>query len=1289
MTLEAGTLESLLATFFLNVIPPPTLSEAIVDHDYSLVAAKRFGDAAKDSWIANVAELKKLDTNMIEPLRQFTQTELRSFKDYRRSLEQTQKSFDHLHQKYSAQAKTREPSTLQQVAFQLHDARKAYLKASLDFAVALPQLKLAFDKLLARVFSDQMCTMQASRDATSIILAKYASDVGRIRSWSKEIESGEKAFRRELHSARIQIEEAAELASRPSREVEDYAIVSTSIKGPTNSLPAKPSVTANGKQGWLNMKLVTGKPARTIWIRRWFFVKNGVFGWLVQGMRSGGVEESDRIGVLLCGLRPAISEERRFCFEVKTKDITIVLQADSQSELTEWMVAFDVAKQKALEDPTSTATETLTSQPLDLAFAISPPSSLEFTANSADVGLTSDDFHDRTVSGSLTVPQDPTSPTHRGSFDVSAVRRTSGFDADSNTQTGRGTRKSSGVSQVGSLGGNPPGGIASLISAGNMALPMGAGAAFQAVSAEGNRSFTNPITKMPLNSVIRSLPKSTLAPSTLVNPPVSTNLSSAAVVLNGEKGNIPAQMDLVKGTPSGMMANSWGSLNWAYNNSLSRSDLPIPGNEDPNPAKSGPNSPEKKPLSSIGRDQNIAMARGHRKTVSLDGDAADLQRTIITPGTFPNYYPTLLKYHDAQFRVLFPSVPRDEKLVMVFRATWNPSDHGDFPGRIYVTPQTVYSYSNHMGLILTSSLSLHHVAEVTAATGRECDYLFIHLKPSSNIDYTRITVKVFLEPLKLLEKRLSYLVSNANSSNPNELETVMSTMLKFEQPEPGGGRSPSIDSTDEQDGATIPTRGAQLNGKDLRTRLRIDQDILGLGNFDNKEKLRLPSRPVNYVPNGMTSPVVDMNFKISPKALFHILYGDRSVIWQLLYHQCGARNIQQGPWLKPEEGYYRRVFSYRIPAGKTTGLAQDLEAEDTQTLDVFSDHLCYMVTERRSAWYLPMNKQFELVIKVVITHIAKSNCKLAVYTDVHWIKSSILKPLIDHHALAALKLDALDLIDVVTEQVNRIGHHVQSKKAIQIFGQIGQEFQTVEFKGADSTAIPRTRHVSQRKSIARLFLDAYGSFIAGCVNIVLAQVIAIFDWVVKTFNANFWLVLFFTLSLLVNAFFSSGLAISWWQDLQAGQYMRTLGISNDLVITRVINLSDMDLITSPSDRLHEDNLCYQTFKKSSSFTSSSAASPAFSRLRNTQRVLGTYRHDLIVALRMVNSMEQGMIQAEWEYWLDEEIEKCSTAAKVLAKGMNDSSASDSGMYASHNETVQRVRRYCGSCEESRKVIRKL
>lgn len=356
---------------------------------------------------------------------------MRNFKDARKSLEQSQKTFDHTLARYVGQSKTKEPSSLREDAFQVHEARKAYLKASLDFCLLAPQLRYTIDKLLVRVSSDQWREMKRSRELGGASFAKWGSEMDRVRGWSREMEAGESVFRRELQIARREISEAASQASKPSRELEDYNLSTVAFLGSKG--PSTVNIQSQGKegersekQGWLFLRTISGKPARTVWVRRWFYVKNGIFGWLVQGAQSGGVEESEKIGVLLCNVRPAVQEERRFCFEVKTKNQTILVQAETQGQLMEWLGAFEVAKKKALE---ASANDSYAHPGgVDPAFAITPPSIPEFAAKAVDGHAVhgSDDLATAGIdrSGALPIPgTEMGNLAARSSFDISGTRR--------------------------------------------------------------------------------------------------------------------------------------------------------------------------------------------------------------------------------------------------------------------------------------------------------------------------------------------------------------------------------------------------------------------------------------------------------------------------------------------------------------------------------------------------------------------------------------------------------------------------------------------------------------------------------------------------------------------------------------------------------------------------------------------------------------------------------------------------------------------------------------------------
>ena len=878
-------------------LPPPVeVGQAVLDHDYTLVATTRHCDGAREYLHTIFRNMEKSRTTLVNPLNNFVREELRVFKDAKDALKRAQRDFDSELAKYASQGKTKEPSSLREDAFKLHEVRKQYLKASMDFCIQGPNFRANLDKLLVKVCSDQWKDFRNSREATATTFSKWGSEMERIRGWSKEMDQSEPVFKRELLMARRHIEDSAEQLVRPSRELEDYAASTVPFltssasnhQSPTRPIYGQPTLQLPEKQGWLFLRSTPPKPARTTWPRRWFFVKNGIFGWLLHGHASGGVEESDKIGVLLCSVRPAIQEERRFCFEVKTKDTTIILQAETQAELLQWITAFDLAKRKALENPASSdASPALPGS--DPAFAISPPVAPDFAAKVSDshmVQQQGDDFaglglHDMGALGG------------RSSFDVTSSRRSTMLDGESGRDHAARImqkldlhRKSNVPSP---LSPGPSGGIASLISASHNVLPVGPSSPR---GSEQQRSFT--------------MPASSFAPSTLANPPAPTNLSDRAVVVSGERSTEFGRAEGAA-TPSGLMANLWGSSNWGYTSRRTREMLPSASSPPLRPrtpvddlgVMDGMNEPPKdfKPVTSA---SSVSPTRiSHRKTTSV-GNTLDTHgpRSVVIPDDPIHDYPLTLKTddvlalkaHDAQFRVLFNGVPRSEKVVLVFTAMWNPNEQQEFPGRVYVTTEGIYFYSNHFGMVLITEISLSTIEEVTAAPGREngCDFLFLHLKESSrNPTSKRVTVKTFLASLSLLQRRLDYLVRNANSGDPAPLEEVFKVFAKISVED--SRASPSLQSWEElgySQGEDADIRVTKNRNRDLKANLRIDGNLYGeqAGRTGREvTKFKLPAQAVIYKPQGMGDATVLKDFNISAKALFHVMFGDRSAVFQILY----------------------------------------------------------------------------------------------------------------------------------------------------------------------------------------------------------------------------------------------------------------------------------------------------------------------------------------------------------------------------------------------------------------------
>lgn len=56
-------------------------------------------------------------------------------------------------------------------------------------------------------------------------------------------------------------------------------------------------------------------------------------------------------------------------------------------------------------------------------------------------------------------------------------------------------------------------------------------------------------------------------------------------------------------------------------------------------------------------------------------------------------------------------------------------------------------------------------------------------------------------------------------------------------------------------------------------------------------RFKLPAVPVVYEPQGMNKKALERTFDVSPKALFHVMFGDKSAVFQSLYFERRARGM--------------------------------------------------------------------------------------------------------------------------------------------------------------------------------------------------------------------------------------------------------------------------------------------------------------------------------------------------------------------------------------------------------------
>lgn len=1272
---DIAALEETINTYLAKTIP--SAADGVIDNDYTFLALKRVGDGARECWMQLLSSMKRMENTVVEPVRSFLMGDMRNFKEIRKVLEQSQRAYDTALARYAGQSKTKEPSALREDAFSVYESRKAYIQASMDYCQLAPQVRFTMDKLLVKVSGDSWKELKRLRDAATNG-TRWDQEMDRIRGWAKEMESSESTFRRELQIARRDLSDSAMTGCKPSRELEDYSTSTVPFlgsRGPTSITSTQKGPVVSEKQGWLFLRTISGKPARHTWVRRWYYCRDKVFGWLIPGPL--GVVQGDEIGVLLCNAKPAPGEERRFCFEVKTKSQSLLLQAETQSELTEWLEVFEVIKKKAFEATMDRGSNLAGNT--DPAFSVSAPNIPEFSARTLDshLGLGSEEpppSIERT--GTLAVPGgDPNSAT-RASFDVNGTlsrRNLTALKQDLAREEGESGREhaariiqkldlhrkatfGAGAEAALTSSSGSVGGLASLISASNTLSP----------------NSKQPSSLLPS---VDSHP-GTLAPLTLVKPPAVTSLSRTAVLTVGQAASSNNNGGRI--LPS-VLANYWGT--------------DVHGTVP---------APEKPVLPRLGSDDPVGVVVSESRALSL-GEPEDGRSADEVP---PNYPPELRAQH-AQFQLLFPSVPPSEMLVLVFRAAWSSTASegsktrslaGD--GRIYVTPDHMYFYGQQMGLITAYRLSLDAIMEITVAPGKDCDFVFLHFGQDTNeTGYSRITIKVFLDNLGLLHSRLNLLIDELQAEEPMETEALVAALIRLEQ-EDYDRPSPSAESWEDVPGDT-PIDDGTSSGRPVLLSPRLRPS--GFGPV-SRSKFQPPTHPVIYEPDDMKELAAERHFEISAKSCFHVMFGDKSFVFPKLYFEHRAKEISQGPWMLIDQGRMRRSFQFMVEYKDVLGRSKTAEVNDHQTIELLSDHATYVVSHVRTAWHLPHSRFFKLVVKIVITHVAKSRCKLAIYVRVDWSKSPALsRSLVERQALQDVTNDAEELAELVTDQIRKLGPRARTNRAIQVFGHVGQQKQAVVFSPAPSDG--SKKQAIKPRSLTALIWETVRSFGESAVSSLIMWAIAALKKLFEVVTAHRLILGILAMSIVTNLILTSNETAVWWRERRAAGFMRTLGVKPNTIMSKAIYMADLPEATIGSGTelsFPQNSTCFGSFrdvlnatdmdapweKAGSSFSSPSTRSAA-QRLRQTRQRLGTYRHDLVVAMRVVNSIEREMLQSEWENWLMNEMSLCDELGMILQSedpkkgGGNKARSAQTVMQSISGERKQALHEwretYCGSC----------
>lgn len=373
-----------LANAVISKFVPSFVTQGITDHDYTMLAMRRYAESSRHFWTNIIKKVRSQHAGIIEPLVHFQRNELKRYKESRKLFENLQGIYDNSLSKYLSLSKNKEPSALREDAFQLSEAHKAYIKASFDLGCTMSVIQSKLDICLVRTLSHPWILSPKEFAVADPVAQRIGVEMLRLRSWAKSMQKSSKPLMLEMQEAAKDMERAAIERFAPSRDLNSYTVQNSTIpRFVPKTFDRSGGMTE--KHGWLFVKSSSAKGVRQLWVRRWIFVKNGMFGMLNISPSKTFVQESDKIGVLLCHVTPVSTEDRRFVFEVKTKSTVILFQAETLEELKSWLQVFEDAKRVAIESDKKSA--------ISFAFQQTPPMIAEFASTAGttiDMELTHD-----------------------------------------------------------------------------------------------------------------------------------------------------------------------------------------------------------------------------------------------------------------------------------------------------------------------------------------------------------------------------------------------------------------------------------------------------------------------------------------------------------------------------------------------------------------------------------------------------------------------------------------------------------------------------------------------------------------------------------------------------------------------------------------------------------------------------------------------------------------------------------------------------------------------------------
>lgn len=359
---------------FPEFLLPSFAYDGVLDQGSTIPLLKGISKGYSDIFTA-CFELLTIDSTAVIDNTNKISSLLTRYYSIKAGFDSAQDKYDQYYAIYMSSSKFKQAESIIEDAWQLFLTRRAYLHASLDLVILLQEILMAMDNYFINLGYKMWNRVLNSLFSNGFLdfLKDTTFRVQRTKNWANDFDKMTSRFYEEVHDAREQVERTTFDLIEPSTHIGDYnpSLINKQSLGQIEE-------DAIEKHGYLLMKTWNQNNQKPIWVKRWVFIKGGVFGMLVLSPSKTFVQETDKIGLLLINLRYAAQEERRFCFELRTSDQVITFQAESLIELKSWLKVFE-------NEQARIAAEGQDSQAFRIASTRYPPLLTEFASTVSTV----------------------------------------------------------------------------------------------------------------------------------------------------------------------------------------------------------------------------------------------------------------------------------------------------------------------------------------------------------------------------------------------------------------------------------------------------------------------------------------------------------------------------------------------------------------------------------------------------------------------------------------------------------------------------------------------------------------------------------------------------------------------------------------------------------------------------------------------------------------------------------------------------------------------------------------